>query len=438
MNLNVLDFTTNTNNNHLQIQQQQQQQHIQQQLFNSNMQPQPHQHQQQQQQAQIVLVNQTGASNPASDMNADDFWYANLQLNNNHPNQFINIQQTQPHPMHQQQQQLLQQQQQQIHHIQPQQQQQHHIQLNELQLAANNMLIMMPPPQQQQQQQQNQPSASSSSSASSSAPASSSLPSSSMPQSTAPKNSSPTNGRKAGKPRKNQTSTPIKSSQLQPSASSSSQPSSSSSGGSSSNTVANLIHMSNQLNSAHSPAQSPSSVLLLSPSSSSSATTQQPVDPNAPKPPLTGYQHYFKLRQSELRSQDASLKFGDIVKIVGNEWSKNIDKETKDKFINRGLQDKERYKSDLKTYKQMNDGHNPPEMPHSEAAILPTTPNASTPQKGKPGKKSQSQQQQMQLQMQHALNGEIKMEVDSMVIRVFFLFSFFFFKFMSIDKFRFV
>ena len=52
-------------------------------------------------------------------------------------------------------------------------------------------------------------------------------------------------------------------------------------------------------------------------------------DPNSPKPPLTGYQHYFKLRQSELRSQDASLKFGDIVKIVGNEWSKNIDKETK-------------------------------------------------------------------------------------------------------------
>lgn len=421
MNLNVLDFTTN--NNHLQIQQQQQQpQHIQQQLFNSNMQPQQPQQPQQQQQAQIVLVNQTGASNPTNDMNADDFWYANLQLNNNtnHPNQFINIQQTQPHQMHQQQ--MLQQQQ--IHHIQPQQQQQHHIQLNELQLAGNNMLIMMPPPQ----QQQNQP-ASSSSSASSSAPASSSLASSSsMPQNPPPKNSSPTNNnnnRKVGKPRKNQTSTPIKSNQLQQSPSSSSMPSSSSTG-SSSNTVANLINMNNQLNSSHSPAQSPSSVLLLSPSSSSSTSTQQqPVDPNAPKPPLTGYQHYFKLRQSELRSQDASLKFGDIVKIVGNEWSKNIDKETKDKFINRGLQDKERYKNDLKMYKQMNDGNNPPEMPHSEAAILPTTPNAvvGTPQKGKPGKKS-SQQQQMQLQMQHALNGEIKMEVDSMVIKSFFFLFF--------------
>ena len=80
-------------------------------------------------------------------------------------------------------------------------------------------------------------------------------------------------------------------------------------------------------------------MLLLSPSSSTSSTTTNnnhsgghsstPVDPNAPKPPLTGYQHYFKLRQSELRSQDASLKFGDIVKIVGNEWSKNIDKDTK-------------------------------------------------------------------------------------------------------------
>lgn len=50
---------------------------------------------------------------------------------------------------------------------------------------------------------------------------------------------------------------------------------------------------------------------------------------NAPKPPLTGYQHYFKERQSELRSQDASLKFADIVKKVGTDWSKNIDKETK-------------------------------------------------------------------------------------------------------------
>lgn len=53
------------------------------------------------------------------------------------------------------------------------------------------------------------------------------------------------------------------------------------------------------------------------------------ADPNSSKP-LTGYQHYFKIRQQELRNQDQSLKFGDIVKIVGNEWSKNIDKETKD------------------------------------------------------------------------------------------------------------
>jgi hypothetical protein len=103
------------------------------------------------------------------------------------------------------------------------------------------------------------------------------------------------------------------------------------------------------------------SLLLLSPSSTSSnhsnnpnSSNSHPNDPNAPKPPLTGYQHYFKLRQSELRIQDSKLKFGDIVKIVGNEWSKNIDKETKNKFINKGLQDKERYKQEMKVYKQIN------------------------------------------------------------------------------------
>lgn len=66
--------------------------------------------------------------------------------------------------------------------------------------------------------------------------------------------------------------------------------------------------------------------------SSTSSVNAGNIDPNSPKP-LTGYQHYFKIRQQELRSQDQSLKFGDIVKIVGNEWSKNIDKETKDVII---------------------------------------------------------------------------------------------------------
>ena len=61
----------------------------------------------------------------------------------------------------------------------------------------------------------------------------------------------------------------------------------------------------------------------------SHSTNHLANDPNAPKPPLTGYQHYFKLRQQELRNQDSSLKFGDIVKIVGNEWSKNMDKDMK-------------------------------------------------------------------------------------------------------------
>ena len=100
------------------------------------------------------------------------------------------------------------------------------------------------------------------------------------------------------------------------------------------------------------------SLLLMSPppsasnvnnSNSSISSVNSVIDSSKP---LTGYQHYFKIRQSELRSQDQSLKFGDIVKIVGNEWSKDIDKETKDKFINRGLQDKERYKQTEQSMQQ--------------------------------------------------------------------------------------
>lgn len=106
-------------------------------------------------------------------------------------------------------------------------------------------------------------------------------------------------------------------------------------------TIAHLIN-NNSNNQSNSPSVSSTSAsplsniaLLMSPNAASSpggggiAGGLQINDPNAPKPPLTGYQHYFKLRQSELRSQDASLKFGDIVKIVGNEWSKNMDKEMK-------------------------------------------------------------------------------------------------------------
>ena len=44
-----------------------------------------------------------------------------------------------------------------------------------------------------------------------------------------------------------------------------------------------------------------------------------------PKPYLSGYQMYFKSRQSELRNQIPKLNFNDIVKLVGNEWSKTID-----------------------------------------------------------------------------------------------------------------
>jgi len=97
---------------------------------------------------------------------------------------------------------------------------------------------------------------------------------------------------------------------------------------------------------------SPTATLLLlsPPPSANSASSSSSGSSSGPNPdsskPLTGYQHYFKIRQQELRSQDQTLKFGDIVKIVGNEWSKNIDKETKEKFINRGLQDKERYKTE--------------------------------------------------------------------------------------------
>ena len=60
-----------------------------------------------------------------------------------------------------------------------------------------------------------------------------------------------------------------------------------------------------------------------------SVIVDKTIDPNSSKPPLTGYQLYFKFRLSQLRSQDKTIKFGEAVKIVGKEWSKKINPDLK-------------------------------------------------------------------------------------------------------------
>ncbi len=352
----MVDFQTT-------VQPSQQHQHHQQHQHQQLIQ-QPHQHQNimiiqnQIQQHDAFSVVDPGVV--TSDISDDFSWYHQLNQSTQNDQQYQFTQLGQPQQM--------------LQNMQPpQQQQQQHI-------PQNHLINMMPPPVQQQQ-------------VLSSPTSSATTPSKKPTKSTKSPNSKQTGTtvRKVAKPRKSQktsaNSTPTDSPN-------SSFTSSATPSNSSDHHIKNLTITNNHIQSAqpHSPSLPPSSsyiasgsappaqqqnisqlilsvqhqpnqasptmldsptatLLLLSPppsansaSSSSSGSSSGP-NPDSSKP-LTGYQHYFKIRQQELRSQDQTLKFGDIVKIVGNEWSKNIDKETKEKFINRGLQDKERYKTE--------------------------------------------------------------------------------------------
>lgn len=75
-----------------------------------------------------------------------------------------------------------------------------------------------------------------------------------------------------------------------------------------------------------------------------------PKMPGAPKQPLSGYVHFLNDRREDVRKECPDISFADISKKLAVEWA-NIDKETKQRYVERAEVDKERYNKEFAEYK---------------------------------------------------------------------------------------
>ncbi|XP_006824510.1 high mobility group protein 20A-like [Saccoglossus kowalevskii] len=74
-------------------------------------------------------------------------------------------------------------------------------------------------------------------------------------------------------------------------------------------------------------------------------------DVNAPRAPLTGYIRFLNDRREKVRSDNPSLTFPDVTKMLGNEWSK-LSQAEKQRYLDEAEKDKERYMKELEQYQQ--------------------------------------------------------------------------------------
>ena len=72
-------------------------------------------------------------------------------------------------------------------------------------------------------------------------------------------------------------------------------------------------------------------------------------DPNAPKRPKTAFLYFCESKRKKIVKENPNLKLGDIQKILGKKWQ-NLSEKKKKEFINKNIQDKERYDKDLEEY----------------------------------------------------------------------------------------
>lgn len=76
-----------------------------------------------------------------------------------------------------------------------------------------------------------------------------------------------------------------------------------------------------------------------------------PRDATAPKQPLSGYFLFLNDRREKVRSENPSLTFADITKLLASEWSK-LPSDQKQQYLDAAEQDKERYNREFNNYKQ--------------------------------------------------------------------------------------
>eukprot|EP00898_Chlorokybus_atmophyticus_P008929 jgi/Chlat1/9037/Chrsp94S08306 len=77
-------------------------------------------------------------------------------------------------------------------------------------------------------------------------------------------------------------------------------------------------------------------------------------DPNAPKRPLAPYMFFCKDRREDIKAENPDVSFGEIGKILGQEWSSMSDKE-KRPYVQKAEKDKERYTAEMANYEPHSD-----------------------------------------------------------------------------------
>lgn len=76
-----------------------------------------------------------------------------------------------------------------------------------------------------------------------------------------------------------------------------------------------------------------------------------PRDATAPKQPLTGYFRFLNDRRERVRSENPTLSFAEITKLLASEWS-TLPPDQKQQYLDAAEQDKERYNREFSDYKQ--------------------------------------------------------------------------------------
>ncbi len=123
-----------------------------------------------------------------------------------------------------------------------------------------------------------------------------------------------------------------------------------------------------------------------------------PKMPGAPKQPLSGYVHFLNDRREDVRKECPDISFADISKKLAVEWS-NLDADTKQKYVVRAEQDKERYAKEFAEYQKTDNYKN--YMDEQEKKQKKQEAKDPPPPKKK-AKKGSGQQQQQQVKKEPA------------------------------------
>ncbi|XP_017778865.1 PREDICTED: high mobility group protein 20A-like isoform X2 [Nicrophorus vespilloides] len=78
---------------------------------------------------------------------------------------------------------------------------------------------------------------------------------------------------------------------------------------------------------------------------------KKPKDSTAPRHPLTGYVRFLNDRRESVRTENPTLPFAEITKILASEWS-NLPADQKQQYLDAAEQDRERYTREYNAYKQ--------------------------------------------------------------------------------------